>query len=145
MQIDGGLRKLFRDRLTQGYHWQSVETGGTGLGVPDSNYCTDGVEGWIEYKQTDGWTVDLRKEQVAWLTTRHERGGRVYVAVRRKNQGGPRRGDPVDELWLWSGRHARSLKAEGLRLDEEYLYLGQGGPARWDWKRISEILSAKRI
>jgi hypothetical protein len=144
MAIDGGLRTLFRNKLQVGWHWQSIETGGTGLGVPDSNFCFGGVEGWVEFKQTDGWTVDLRTEQISWLTTRHERGGRVFVAVRRKNQGGPRRGDPVDELWLWPGSLARRLKVEGLRIDEPCLYLGEGGPARWEWKKIGMFLSAKK-
>lgn len=144
MTIDGGLRPIFRNKLTVGWHWQSIETGGTGLGVPDSNYCTDGAEGWVEFKQTDGWTVDLRPEQVSWILTRSERGGTVFVAVRRKNQGGPRRGAPVDELWLWPGSLARQLRAEGLRIKEPCLYLGEGGPAKWDWKTIGKILSTKK-
>lgn len=140
MAIDGGLRSIFRTKLTVGWHWQSIETGGTGLGVPDSNYCSNGIEGWIEYKQTEGWTVDLRPEQVSWITTRVLRGGQVFIAVRRKNQGGPRRGAPVDELWLWPGRLARELRENGLKTGETPIYFGIGGPARWDWKEIERIL-----
>ena len=141
MEIDGGLRPIFRNKLKAGWHWQSIETGGTGLGVPDSNFCCNGVEGWVEFKQTDGWTVDLRSEQVGWIRTRRQRGGRVFVAVRRKNQGGPRRGAPVDELWLWDGSLSSELRNGGLRINEPYLYRGEGGPEKWNWKTIGSILS----
>lgn len=141
MAIDGGLRGLFQEKLRVGWHWQSIETGGTGRGVPDSNFCTRGIEGWVEYKKTDGWTVDLRTEQVGWLMERSARGGRCFVAVRRKNQGGPRRGDPVDELWLYPGRLARQLRIHGLRLEEPPAYIGDGGPTSWDWSRVAAVLT----
>lgn len=149
MGIDGGLRSLFRDHLRVGWHWQSIETGGTGRGVPDSNFCASekrdgvlrGIEGWVEYKQTDGWTVDLRPEQISWLLERTTRGGRCFVAVRRKNQGGPRRGDPVDEVWIYPGILARRLRIEGLRLEEGLLHRSEGGPSNWDWVRIAEVLT----
>jgi len=149
MAVDGGLRGLFRDNLRVGWHWQSIETGGTGRGVPDSNFCAAekrdgrvvGTEGWIEFKQTEGWTADLRPEQISWLLERSARGGRCFVAVRRKNQGGPRRGAPVDELWLYPGRLARRLRLEGLRLEDGLLYRGEGGPSNWNWVRIAEVLT----
>ena len=137
---DGGLRKLFRRHLRAGFHWQSVETGGTGLGVPDSNFCCDGVEGWVEFKQTTGWQVTLRPEQVAWLVRRAMVGGRVFVAVRRRNDGGPRRGDPVDELWLLNGARARELEEGGLRAGLGTLVVSIGGPARWRWDLVRAAL-----
>lgn len=140
MSVDGGLRGLFRDKLRVGWHWQSIETGGTGRGVPDSNFCVGGVEGWVEFKKTEGWTVDLRTEQIGWLLERSVRGGRCFVVIRRKNQGGPRRGASVDEVWIYRGAMARRLKLEGLRLQEGLIYHGTGGPGEWNWVKIAEAL-----
>lgn len=141
MAVDGGLRGLFREKLRAGWHWQSIETGGTGRGVPDSNFCVNGREGWIEFKRTEGWSVELRPEQISWLLERSARGGKCFVAVRRQNQGGPRRGAAADELWLWSGSLARVLRIDGLRVEEAPLYRGEGGPSSWDWTKIAEELT----
>ena len=147
MSIDGDLRPLFRSRLRVGWDWQSVETGGTGRGIPDANWCSQSTEGWCEMKVTTGLAVDLRPEQVAWLTRRAMHGGRVHVAVRRKASAGPRRGAALDELWLLDGAHAKLLKETGLR---PHLWEGcprspllghwPGGPARWDWEAVGEAL-----
>lgn len=86
-------------------HWQRIETGGTGLGIPDLNYCCDGVEGWIELKSVaSGWQVGLRPEQVAWLARRERAGGRTFVAVRR-----------IESIYLYRGTAAAELKVDGLR------------------------------
>jgi len=82
-KINGGLRQLFRAKLP-GFDWVSIESGSTGGGIPDSNYCVrtndiTGIEGWIEHKQTDGWAVTLRPEQVGWIARR--------VALRRSGVG----------------------------------------------------------
>lgn len=143
MSIDGGLRPLFRRYLPQ-FHMQSVETGGTGLGVPDTNYCCNGAEGWIEYKATDGWEVSLRPEQIGWLTARARHGGRVWIAVRRRHDGGPRRGPPVDELWLFPGALAVAAKLNGLRgpLVTRASYRWSGGPRAWRWDRVAGYLTS---
>ncbi len=140
-ETDGGLRSEFRRRIPD-FHWQSIETGGVGNGVPDANYCGNFCEGWIENKQTDGWVVTLRPEQVAWLARRARAGGRVYVAVRRWHDGGPRKGASVDELWLLRGGAAVAIKQHGLVDEAEYV-LGRwhGGPAAWDWSAVRKIIS----
>lgn len=141
MSIDGGLRPLFHDRLRAGFHWQAVESGGTASGIPDTNFCCDGIEGWVEMKQTSAWAVGLTAEQASWHRTRRERGGRTFVAVRRHHSGGPRLGVPVDELWLCSGRWAGLLRSSGLRCtDIVWLGVWSGGPARWDWDAVRAAL-----
>lgn len=142
-KIDGGLRDLFRTKLRQGFHWQAVETGGTGLGIPDSNFCCDFTEGWIEYKQTEGWSVGLRPEQIGWIHRRWRAGGKVWVATRRWHDGGPRRGDPVDQLWITPGGVVRELGSGGLRAVEEDSTVLEGGPSRWDWERVRGLLLAE--
>lgn len=147
MVIDGGLRALFHDKLRQGAHFQAVETGGTGLGIPDSNVCFllpdgTGSECWIEFKQTSAWSVDLRPEQCSWHRTRTRRGGRTFVAVRRQHDGGPRKGGPCDELWLYNGKFAQELRDLGLRAAPGCHGVWSGGPARWDWNSVRQILTA---
>lgn len=142
MATDGGLRPLFHDRLRSGIMWQAIETGGTGRGIPDSYFCGQGVGcGWVEMKQTAAWNVGLSPEQVSWAKTNILRGGRVFLAVRRRHEGGPRKGDPVDELWLCSGWWNSHVAREGLRCpDVTWLGVWGGGPARWDWSAVRDIL-----
>lgn len=139
--IDGGLRPLFRRNLPD-MDWQSIEVGSIGSGVPDSNYCCDGVEGWVEFKKTTGWVVELRKEQAAWIDRRCRHGGRVCIAVRQ-------RGGSRDNLWLLSGRLALLWRAVGLPRHwplcpsierDGVLTVQNGGPARWDWTAIRTAL-----
>jgi len=154
-KIDGGLRSLFRERIPD-FHWQSIETGGTGRGVPDSNYCCGGREGWIEYKVTAGWAVTLRPEQIGWLLRRSRAGGRVFVAVRRCCPAGPRRA-ASDELWLVRGSAAALLRTHGLRVllagtpqkaggpsgvrpADELVGVWRGGPAAWPWPALRAAL-----
>lgn len=151
---DGDLRPIFRARVPPPVHWTSVETGGTGRGVPDSNFCADGVEGWIEYKVTAGWSVTLRPEQIGWLTTRARHGGRVFVAVRRRCEEGPRR-DWADDLYLLEGAAARELREQGLRQfavtknaptarrQAGLLGVWSGGPSAWDWQAVRDVLVSR--
>lgn len=148
MTVDAGLRPLFRKHLPQ-FDWQSIETGGTGRGIPDSNYCVMGThgighEGWIEYKSTDGYVVDLRPEQVGWIMRRVRRGGRVWIAVRRSHDGGPRRGPPVDELWIFGGGLAVEARTGGLLAIENRARRWHHGPtAGWDWGAVAGVLKTR--
>lgn len=138
MTIDGGLAAIFRARFPS-VHWQPIETGGTGRGIPDLNFCSGGVEGWIENKVTSTLSVGLRPEQIAWLARRSRAGGRAFVAVRRKTEAGPRRGPATDSLWLFAGDKAAAVALAGLRED---LALGvwSGGPAKWRWTEVARII-----
>ncbi len=138
MTNDGELRPLFRRHLPE-FDWQSIETGLTGGGVPDSNFCRSGVEGWVEHKQTAGWVCSLRPEQVGWIMRRVRNGGRVWVAVRRRAPEGPRRAS-ADELWVVHGRYAVEAKAGGLRAVEPHAQVWHNGPGAWDWRAIGKLL-----
>lgn len=139
-KIDGGLRALFRARVPG--DWTSIESGTTGGGIPDSNFCIRGVEGWIEYKQTTGHVVTLRPEQTGWLTRRARNGGRVFVAIRQQAPAGPRRA-ARDALWLVPGRLAVQARSEGLRglAGAPGVRTWHGGPgAGWDWQAVAAAL-----
>ena len=69
------------------------------------------------------------------------------MAVRRRHEGGPRRGAAVDELWLIPGALAPVLRAEGLAAFTEpphgvHSHRMPGGPARWDWGMVAAALLA---
>lgn len=136
---DGGLRQIFQKHLPK-IHWQSIETL-IGRGTPDMNGCLSGQEFWIENKLTSGWAVNFEIGQVAWHERRLRAGGRTFVAVRRLANSGPRKGAACDELWLYRGQCIRQLEAEGLK-ETRLLATGLwvGGPARWHWDTIGNIL-----
>jgi hypothetical protein len=137
--IDGGLRKLFHSSL-KGFHWQAVETGLTGAGVPDSNFCKGGIEGWIEHKQTDAMAIKVKGAQVGWIEQRLRHGGRVFVAVRQTTTAGPRKGSARDGLWLYHGSAIRRLYEVGLKHQDQRLGYWPGPPNKWDWREIEQIL-----
>jgi hypothetical protein len=133
MTVDAGLRVIFKQYLPQ-FDWATIEVGAIGRGVPDANYCYEGVEGWIEYKSAEHWRAKVRPEQVGWSERRISHGGRVFVAVRRAKT----------ELWLYHGSELRRLKDERL---DAVPALGHwtGGPGRWDWRKIGATLLFKNI
>jgi hypothetical protein len=135
---DGDLRAIFRRRLPS-FDWLSIETALTEAGVPDSNFCCNGVEGFIEHKRTMGWTVPLRPAQVGWILRRTRAGGRVFIAVRRMSVS--RR--PADELWLIHGWAAKEAKAGGLKKLPRLSLIGcwEGGPGAWPWDRVAAALT----
>jgi len=141
---DDKLRTLLRRGLPPPlFDWQSVETGGTGGGVPDANFCSRGVEGWIECKATDGWAVTIRPAQCGWILRRRRAGGRVLIAVRQRHDGGPIRGLPVDWLYVLSGDVVRELKTGGLlhpAVVAGTLGRWRGGPSKWDWTAVGRVL-----
>lgn len=145
MSTDGDLRTIFREKLKSGFHWQSVETGLVGPGTPDSNFGSQGVERWIEYKQTSGWKPHIRREQISWHLHRKLVGGVTFLAIRRWHDGGPRKGDPVDELWLCHGHFISVVNQFGMKHDSiDWLGVWHHGKNNWDWNRIREILVEKK-
>lgn len=135
MKIDGGLRTIFREHLPN-FMWTSIETGGTGRGVPDSHYLAPGgIDGWIEYKKTTAFSVALRPEQIGWILRRNRLKGRTWVAVRQIRKDG-------DHLHLVPGFAVRDLAVEGLRSGAVSTYTPSwnGGPNKWLWREISEWL-----
>lgn len=137
MAIDGGLWSLIHQHIAGDF--QRIELGAVGPGVPDINFCIDGVEGWIELKTTDTYTVPFRLGQVAWAARRTRAGGRVLLLTRRIHGGGPRKGDPVDELWVHWGKDVLEVHNGGLLAATPLLYQ-VGGPRLWSWHQVREAL-----
>jgi hypothetical protein len=138
---DDGLRALLRKHLPQ-MHWTTVETGMTQAGVPDSEFCYRGVQGWIECKATRGYAVRFAPFQLGWHLQRARQGGRSFIAVRRRTAEGVRRGAPRDELWLYAGGVAAHLAGGGLRTVQP-LGVWHGGPqGGWVWGEVLALLLA---
>jgi hypothetical protein len=141
--MDGELRAIFQKHLPLA-HWQAIESALTGPGIPDAEYCfPGGVSGWLEFKRTrpgSPWTVDIRKEQVAWAERRLRKGGRIHLAVRQKHAPNRLRG-ALDALFLYRGADLRAVFQNGLKTPP--LGLWHGGPARWDWAAIARELTRK--
>ncbi len=129
---------MFRANLPE-FDWCSIESGSTGAGIPDSNFCCNGVEGFVEFKQTTGHTCPLRPEQVGWIARRVRAGGRVFIACRARAAAGKRR-PARDDLWLIPGLYAKEAKAQGLGFGYGDVRVWYGGPQAWDWRAIAGVL-----
>ena len=143
-RADDGLRSELHTHLPR-IHWQAIESGLTGGGIPDSNFCWRGVEGWVECKATQHWSVTLEPAQVGWHLRRARAGGRTFVAVRRRLRVATKVRPPFDELWLCRGAAAASLRASGLRGATErgeVLGVWTGGPSLWHWAEVEALLLA---
>lgn len=134
--VDGDLRHLFKKHIVG--HWISLESGSTSGGIPDSSFCIDGSEGLIEYKQTHAWAVSFRPTQIPMILGRATTGGRIWIAVRRW-----KRTDGADQLWMVHGRHVVHLARHGLGPTIPGAHCWAGGPKRWDWRAVSELLCSR--
>jgi penicillin-binding protein-related factor A (putative recombinase) len=85
MALEKDLWLLLKNNLTD-IHFQRIETGLTGSGVPDVNGCAKGKEFWIELKEIHrGKSLTLRPMQIAWMAKRSAVGGQVFVLARKQN------------------------------------------------------------
>lgn len=89
-------------------HVQRIENT-VGSGMPDVNFCSFGIETWVELKvaiQPKG-EVWLRKEQFAWSMRRASCLGRVFVVA--LNQ---------DMVWVWK---YPDVQVEAVGTSEKYV------------------------
>tara|TARA_R110000803_G_scaffold1629_4_gene5270 strand:- start:3224 stop:3634 length:411 start_codon:yes stop_codon:yes gene_type:complete len=104
--------KLVKSHLPAGAHWQRIETGSTGTGIPDVNICYKGKEIWVELKLIKGKRVDLSPTQVAWHMQRAKAGGITWILARHTYDG-VRKGKG-DNIYLWQGNLAKVVKEIGI-------------------------------
>jgi len=131
MPSESDFRRLFRKFLPQ-VHWATVESRATESGIPDINGCIAGSEFWLECKLTKAYAVVMRPMQIAWILRRVRHGGKVFIAVRRKNS-------KVDELYLIDGAYVKELNEKGLRGIEP---IGIDGPGHWSWSAVAGRFAA---
>lgn len=99
--------KRFRKLLPKG-HQVRVENPAH-PGTPDYNDCIEGVEFWLEFKQTKAmpkrpetpvFRDALRPEQVVWLYLRARAGGRCFIVAYVED---------VDIIYIIPGIHAKEF------------------------------------
>lgn len=132
---DGDLRKIFKKKLPQ-VDWQAVELGALGSGVPDTNFCHEGVEGWVEFKKLNKNGIDLRPEQIGWIKNRIRHGGLVKVALRMP--------DLADMLLIFDGSMVTDFVSKSLNENMHHVR-GDfiGGPKKWEWNQVLWILKER--
>jgi Holliday junction resolvase len=130
MPSESDFRRLFRKFLPQ-VHWATVESRATESGIPDINGCIAGSEFWLECKLTKAYAVVMRPMQIAWILRRVRHGGKVFIAVRKKNS-------KVDELYLIDGAYVKTLHEKGLHGIEP---IGIDGPKSWSWSVVAGRLA----
>lgn len=86
MTKESQLWTLVKQHIPKDVHVQRIETGLTGKGVPDVNYCQKGKEIWIELKSIQGNKSQLSPFQIAWLHNRTKAGGNCYVLIKKKKE-----------------------------------------------------------
>lgn len=130
---DGDLRKLFKKHIPK-FHWQPIETGAMGSGIPDTNWCFEGQEGWVEYKWSDRGLITLRPEQVGWIIERTRHGGNVKIAVRWTQYG-------EEYIGIFDGHMCEDFTRRSVIDNLEYMiYSSAGKPNIWVWNKIQEAL-----
>ena len=60
----------------------------------------------------------------------------MFIATQQKHNGGSRKGDPVNDLYIHEGWDAPLLKSEGLNCVPPVLHMSNS----WDWDIIQETL-----
>lgn len=126
----------FKKNLPMGCHIQRIETGSTGLGIPDVNLCHSGVETWVELKVVKGKRVELSPQQVVWHHKRWRAGGSSYILARDKFEG-PRKGKG-DNIYLWCGKDATMVAEQGIDCPALEVW-----SAPFDWERLVALLFTK--
>lgn len=111
-----------------------------GVGEPDTNYCIDGVEGWIEFKSPTepkrpttallGSNHKLSQDQMNWHLSQLRAGGMSFVLL------------ATDKRWiLMDGSQADFInKMSVSALIEQSLWWAMRPIGRSQWIRLRDML-----
>lgn len=135
-QTEKTLWTKFRREVVaeHGGRWERIENG-VGVGMPDTNYCYKGCEGWIELKEAINglpgsrtkkqgvfeYNRGLSLEQVNWHLKQHNAGGRSFVLAR-----------VIETCYLWLGADVVQFNAANI---EEL-----GARAVWAGDNLQDII-----
>lgn len=110
--------KVFQDMViqlfeAQGGHAVNMEPSKTNPGIPDINWCIQGIEGNVELKYGfDGGAAPLiRPPQVVWFRERVRAGGLPMFAYYIECD------KFTDEVYIFQGRHYKAL-AEAKEVED---------------------------
>ncbi len=104
--------KLLRDKIKLPRdRWDRIENG-VGVGMPDTNYCIAGYEGWMELKSPIepkrdstslfGSNHPLSQDQKNWFKRQVLAGGRCYVLIGTNRRWMLIHGRHADEINGWT-------------------------------------------
>lgn len=132
MSIDGGLRNIFKKYLPQ-VHWQGIELGGFGDGVPDTNGCYKGQDFWIEFKKEKSpGKIKWRPTQIGWIKDRVRHGGLVRIVIKYEHESVPQLTMfDGSALFEWEGNYNDFGSNMGRCLG-----IWIGGERDWNWNDI---------
>lgn len=96
-------------------HAVNMEPGTTNPGIPDINWCLEGIEGHLELKfGCNGFPAPkIRGTQIVWFRERIKAGGYPMFAYYIEEP------DYTDEVYVFQGRYYEHL-ATAKKLDEIY-------------------------
>lgn len=117
-------------------HFSRVESPETSPGIPDLDFCIDGVEGHIELKYGDTTkTPKIRPTQVRWFRDRVNNGGRPWLFVLLVT-------GKAKHYLLFHGAQVPSLSRVNHLLWDGYTI--HHWVDKMDWKDFISILCSKR-
>lgn len=133
--------KLLRDKMKyMKGRWDRMENG-VGVGMPDINFCLNGVEGWIEMKSPTepkhmhtplfGSNHRISQDQKNWFKRQMDAGGRAFILI------------GTDKRWmLIHGRHVETLNTltviEIMAIAEWLIQRPVRDPGAWN--NLREVL-----
>lgn len=130
------LWSLLKKHLPDKCDFQRIETGSTGLGIPDLNVCHEGQDVWIELKIVKGRQVHLSPQQVAWHFRRWRAGGRTFILARDKADG-VRKGK-YDRIFIWPGNLGHDVLEKGVAAEGGWVF-----ESPFDWAAVNGVIFAK--
>lgn len=96
MRGESALRMSVKKALDGVGHLSWVESHATSAGIPDLNYCINGIEGWVELK----WgNFEVKSTQVRWMEDRVNSGGFPLFLIHIDQQ-----------FFMVPGSHAQMLR-----------------------------------
>lgn len=131
-------RRVSVELRALGGRWERVENG-LSEGMPDVNYCVQGVEGWLELKWAYGlpgarsgkgvfeyyMNHGLLASQVTWALTQDNAGGRVHILAGARGY-----------VWLLDATlHANSFNQYSVAELEQFRHA--------EWRTVHDILSGQ--
>lgn len=101
-------------------HAVNMEPSTTNPGIPDINWCLEGIEGNLELKfcYDTGAAPHIRPPQLVWFRERIKAGGYPMLAYYIEEE------DAIDGVYIFQGRHIEALamcKTTDELFDIEYL------------------------
>lgn len=133
-QLESKLWHLMRDGIRPlGAHIQRIESGATGLGIPDVECAYQGAQFWCELKIVDGNKIHFQPGQPSWLRKRWDTGCLSWVLARKTLK-------TSDELFVWPGSLAIDVYQHGISVEPYFHTKKVANRGSFPWQTILECM-----